>query len=301
MNLGDRRRITGPADARPLFFETTQPTPLILQKPLRKNDEIRSFFIQTGLLTNTNGSAYLEIDNTLILVSVFGPRPIKGPFMNKASFQVETKFLPYVEQPNYLNKANLFDLNHEEEFSIKRNIDITSGSYSSYSNIEQKISSYVHSAFLPSILLEKYPKSTIDVFISVLSTDPKDNVLSLISDISNCCALALVDSGIELNDIISTGVCRVLKDNTVVLDPTSIISSGFNINGDGNENKNIEYVDAVMSFMNCKNDQIVGFLTDGNLNLDSQLVAKLIESSNVMAKQIRANIDSYLIGQISSN
>ncbi|ODV60723.1 exosome non-catalytic core subunit MTR3 [Ascoidea rubescens DSM 1968] len=295
MNIGDRRRIIGPVNARALYFENSKPKESI-HHTRKKNNEIRPFFIQTGLLTNPNGSAYLEIDNTLILVSIFGPRPIKGPFMNKACFQVETKFLPYVNQPNYLSKAYLFNTNNnatEEDVNIRRNLDITGGSYSSYSNIEQKISSYIHSAFLPSIILEKYPKSTIDVFIIVLSANVEDNVLSLISGISNCCSLALVDSGIELNDIISTGISRILKDNTVILDPTTIHNK--DITDDG------KYVDAVISFMNCKNDQIVGFLTDGNLNIDNSLIEALINNSNRMAKQIRANIDVYLIDQISSN
>ena len=240
----------------------------------RRDDEIRKFFLKTGTIENANGSAYLEVGNTVIQTSIFGPRPIHGSFVNRASVSVECKFLPHISQPC------------DEVFNSHENGTNTTHGRTELTNIEQKISSYIETSLLPSIILEKYPKSTIDIFINILSVDEGSNsngdLLNLINWIVNCSSVALVDAQIEVRDIVTSGQVRLVEDS-VVMDPTST-RPGIN---------------ALVSFMNLKNDEIVGiWLDDDHDGITDKKVVKLVGGCNEMSKKIRSNINSYLLSSL---
>ncbi|CAK7896475.1 exosome complex component Mtr3p [[Candida] anglica] len=277
MNVSDRRRLLGPLNAKlPVSAVGSEDVKI----STKANDEIRKMFLKTGLVGNANGSAYLEVDDTIIEVSVFGPRPIKGSFIDRASFSVECKFLPYIPQPNevtFNGSSTTFNNNGKPGLS----------------NIEQKISSYLETSLLASILLEKYPKSTIDVFVTIISTNSTSqsntSLLHLCNWIVNCSSLALVDSGIELKDIVTSGQVRLnCKTNELILDPEYDDNTSAAHDDDS--------LDCVVSFMNMRNDDIVGFWIEGNQNeLDEDVTMKLIEGCNTMSKAVRSNINSYLV------
>mmetsp|Transcript_6141 Transcript_6141/g.7541 ORF Transcript_6141/g.7541 Transcript_6141/m.7541 type:complete len:286 (+) Transcript_6141:12-869(+) len=282
--MSDRRRLLGPVNAKlPNVGISSDSSTKHTIVDKKRNDEVRKMFLKSGLVTNANGSAYLEVGDTIIEVSVFGPRPIRGSFIDRASFSVECKFLPYVTQPNEITfngKATNFNNNGRP----------------SLTNIEQKISSYLETSLLPCILLEKYPKSTIDIFVSVISTNSNPNsnssLLNLINWITNCSSLALVDSGIELKDIVTSGQVKLnQKSNELTFDP---IYSSDNID-------NEDSIDCLVSFMNLRNDEIVGFWVEGKQEeLNETIVTKLIEGCNEMSKQIRSNINGYLLSLMES-
>ncbi|ODV79412.1 exosome exoribonuclease [Suhomyces tanzawaensis NRRL Y-17324] len=275
--MSERRRLLGPANTFIPNIGITSTTEEAVKT--RKRDEIRKFFLKTGLIENANGSAYLEADGTIVQVLVFGPRPIRGSFIERASFSVECKFLPHIAQPN------------EGIFNTGSNNN--NGNYrTGLTNIEQKISSYIETSLLPSIILEKYPKSTIDVFITVISSDSIEDhggkttnsgLLNLVNWVLNCSSVALADSGIELKDIVSSGVVRLDKEG-IVLDPQETGGEG---------------IDGLVSFMNLRNDEIVGFWMEGDEDLEEKDVERIIDGCNTMSKKIRANINSYLLEQAS--
>ncbi|CDR42806.1 CYFA0S10e02498g1_1 [Cyberlindnera fabianii] len=186
MNTIDRRRLRGPPQAKPLVFA---PLPAELQKDSEidvkvENDieaQLKRTFIKTGLVTNANGSTYLEVDNNIISVSVYGPRPIRGSFMEKASLSV-----------------NLDDVSEVLD-----------------SLMEKKFCNYIENNFLSVINLAKYPKSGIDISINVISVqNPEKLHLKLLSLITDATTMALVDAGIELLDIVASGYDH--EHNTVV-------------------------------------------------------------------------------------
>jgi exosome complex component MTR3 len=274
--MSDRRRLLGPVNTIvPNVGTFVGSNDMELDKSdSRRDDEIRKFFLKTGTIENANGSAYLEVGNTVIQTSIFGPRPIHGSFVNRASVSVECKFLPNISQPC------------DEIFNSQENGTNPSIGRTELTSIEQKISSYIETSLLPSIILEKYPKSTIDIFITIISVDDASStngdLLNLINWIVNCSSVALVDAQIEVRDIVTSGQVR-LVDDCVVMDPTCS-RGGMN---------------ALVSFMNLKNDEIVGiWLDDDHDGITDDKVEKLVGGCNEMSKKIRSNINSYLLNSL---
>lgn len=264
----DRRRILGPGDAvRPLAATPATPAPVAKKLP----DAVRKFFVKSGLSKNANGLAYLEIGDTIIEVGVFGPRPIKGLFINRASFTVETKFLPHVTQPNeVLFNAALATQNGRLQLT----------------NIEHKISTYLETAFLPALLLEKYPKSTIDVFVNVLAFNANStSMLNLIAWVVNCTSLAVVDSGIEVRDLVTSGHARVCGTSTEI---DALIESDADA-GTGTE--------CVASFMTMQNNEMVAVWVQGDdgEGVSSEILANLVEGCQTMATAVRKNLNGYML------
>lgn len=269
MNIQDRRRLLGPAIAKPLVFGKAEEVGAA-ESVAPLTDGVRPMFLKTGLITNANGSAYLEVDDTIISVSVFGPRPIRGSFIDRASFAVEFKFLPYVTQPHEALFAHA-----EAAKAAGSNLN----GKAALSGVEQKISSFIETSLLPSVLVNKYPKSSIDVFVTVISNDTHTNLLNLASWAVNAASLALVDSGVECKDIVTSGHVR-LTPTGPVLDPAA--------HTDGT-------AEAVVSFMSHHNNEIVGMWTESAGALDETNLTSLLELSSTMSKQIRAAVNTYLI------
>lgn len=252
--MADRRRLLGPSDTRyPVF-----PAQASHDKP----SGIRKFFVGTGLSKNANGLAYLEVEDTVIEVSIFGPRPIRGLFIERASFSVECKFSPYLTQPNEV----LFN-------SADRQMGRTS-----LTNVEHKLSTFVETAFLPAVLLEKYPKSTIDVFVTVVAFNSKMYSLqNLASWVVNCTTMALVDSGVEIRDMVTCGHV-LLQDDEVVADPQAD-----------------ERTECVALFMTMKNNEMVAFWVDGGEALLETTLEQLLGGCLLMAHDIRHNLNGVLL------
>lgn len=285
--MSERRRLLGPTN-------TIIPNIGILLDPkketnaLKEPNDIRPFFLKTGIIANANGLAYLEVGNTILEVQVYGPRPIRGSFVERASFLVECKFLPHIFQPHEV-ALNGTDLSSNSN---------TCGSNwrQGLTNIEQRILTYLETALLPSIVLEKYPKSTIDVFVSVLALEDvrgepdehKTLLLNLIGWAVNCSSLALVDSGIEVKDIVTSG--------NVQYTPASGQSECDAIEGQENT------LDALVSFMNMKNDEIVGLWLEGyQQQVSEEAVLHMIDGCDSMAKRVRANINAFLVKQVQES
>ncbi|CUM65481.1 uncharacterized protein PRCAT00003125001 [Priceomyces carsonii] len=271
MNVTDRRRVLAPGNISfpSLGISSDGKAEAIKTGP---NDKERKMFLKRGFIENANGSAYLEIGKTIIEVSVYGPRPIKGSFVERASFSVETKFLPYLPQP-------------EESVFNGEQLGTSGKTHnSSFTNVEQKVSNYVETSLLPTLMLNRYPKSTIDLFINVISTE--DNILltNLLSWIVNCSSIALVDAEIEMKDIVTSGQALLkLQSNEILNDHVQ-------------KTDDFDSVECIISFMNLRNDEIVGLLFEGShVELDEGMISKLIDTCNETAKQIRSNINFFLM------
>lgn len=266
----DRRRITGPTDAKTPQIGISSGTPATAKKPVPQQPRgLRKFFLKSGLTKNANGLAYLEVGNTILEVSVYGPRPIRGFFIDRASFSVECKFLPYLTQPNEV----IFNA------SDKRNVR------SGLTHIEHRISTYVETALLPSICVEKYPKLTIDVFINVIAFDPTTGTLpNLISWAVNCAGLAMVDSGIEVKDMVTAGHAKV---------------SGGEITMDLqlDENDQNSGTECVASFMKMQGNEMVAFWVEssGAEEVEESRLKLLLDGCDEMSTEVRKNLNGYLL------
>ncbi|KAF3987774.1 hypothetical protein FT663_03681 [Candidozyma haemuli var. vulneris] len=267
----DRRRITGPTDAKtPQVGISSGKTPTAKFSAAENAHGVRRFFLKSGLTKNANGSAYLEVGNTILEVSVYGPRPIRGSFIDRASFSVECKFLPYLTQPNEV----IFNAGDKRT------------GRTGLTNIEHRISTYVETAFLPSICVEKYPKSTIDVFVNVIAFDPATGTLpNLISWVVNCTALAMVDSGIEVKDLVTAGHAKLTGES---IDLDSQLHA---------EKDTSTGTECVASYMKMHDNEMVAFWVecDESKEVEAASLEKLLSGCDLMSTEVRKNLNGYLL------
>ncbi len=154
----------------------------------RKPDELRKIKIEAGVLHRAEGSCYLEWGDNKVLAAVYGPREaiprhIQNPLRaivnaryNMAAFSVDDRKRPGPDRRS------------------------------------REISKVISEALENVILVEKFPRASIDVNIEVLDAEAGTRCAGL-----TAAAVALVDAGIPMKDI--PVACAAGKiDNQVVLD-----------------------------------------------------------------------------------
>ncbi|MCJ7768317.1 exosome complex exonuclease Rrp41 [Candidatus Bathyarchaeota archaeon] len=169
-----------------------KPEKLIDKKGLRldgrKPDELRPIKMEVGVISNANGSAYIEWGKNKIVAAVYGPR------------EVHPKHLAL--QDRSVVKCRY----HMASFSVQERKSPAP------SRREIELSKVIRQSLEPAIFTEYYPRTMIDVFIEVLQADGGTRCASI-----TAAALALADSGIPMRDLVVS--CAAGKiENTVVLD-----------------------------------------------------------------------------------
>ncbi|KAL9657301.1 hypothetical protein ABK040_011521 [Willaertia magna] len=165
------------------------------RKDGRTCDKFRDVFMQTGVIKQARGSAYIEFHkSTKVICAVYGPRQIsaKNEFSDKGSLQCEYRVATFSHKRRQDPSKNIAQRREEEkQYGI-----------------------YLREALESSLLLEKYPKSVIDIYCFVL----EDNGSALSAAIT-CASLALADAGIEMIDLVSACSTSELEGQ-IVVDPT---------------------------------------------------------------------------------
>ena len=154
----------------------------------RKNDELRPIKIEAGVLHRAEGSCYLEWGGNKVLVAIYGPREavprhtqnptraIVSARYNMAAFSVDDRKRPGPDRRS------------------------------------REISKVISEALENIILLEKFPRASIDVNIEILDAEAGTRCAGL-----TAAAVALVDAGIPMKDI--PVACAAGKiDGEIVLD-----------------------------------------------------------------------------------
>lgn len=154
----------------------------------RAFDELRPFKIEAGVLERADGSAYLEIGGNKVMAAVYGPREL------------------FVRRLMQSNKAVLRCRYNMAAFSVddrkrpgpdRRSVEIS------------KITS---EALMPAVFLEKFPRSTIDVFIEILEAEGGTRCAGI-----TAASVALADAGVPMRDLVVA--CAAGKANgEVILD-----------------------------------------------------------------------------------
>jgi len=154
----------------------------------RKADELRSLKLQVGVLSNADGSAYIEHGKNKILAAAFGPREM---------------------HPKHLAQADRMVLRcryHMAPFSVPERKSPAP------SRREVELSKVIKESLEPALFLELYPRTGVDVFIEVLQADGGTRCASI-----TAAALAIADAGVPMRDLVVA--CAAGKvDDTVVLD-----------------------------------------------------------------------------------
>lgn len=154
----------------------------------RKVDEPRRIMIKAGVLKNADGSAYIEFGDNKILCGVYGPRDVHPKHMANT----ETGIL----RCRY----------HMEPFSV------TERKNPAPSRREIEISKVVKEALEPAVILDKFPRTAVDVFIEVLQADGGTRCAAL-----DAASVALADAGIPMRDMVSACAAGKVAD-TIILD-----------------------------------------------------------------------------------
>ena len=154
----------------------------------RKPDELRKIKIEAGVLHRAEGSCYLEWGGNKVIAAVYGPREaiprhtqnplraIVNARYNMAAFSVDDRKRPGPDRRS------------------------------------REISKVISEALENIILLERFPRASIDVNIEVLDAEAGTRCAGL-----TAAAVALVDAGIPMKDI--PVACAAGKiENQVVLD-----------------------------------------------------------------------------------
>uniref|UniRef100_A0A7S3QKY0 Uncharacterized protein n=1 Tax=Dunaliella tertiolecta TaxID=3047 RepID=A0A7S3QKY0_DUNTE len=157
----------------------------------RGNEEFRAAFLKTKVLNQAKGSCYIELDQTKVMVGVFGPR------------QEERKF------------------GFSETGRLNCEVRLTSfaagGGMSKQTQMaaERNMSAALEQALTPSVLVDRFPKAVMDVYVMVLESDG-----SHVGAATTAASTALADASCELYDMVPA--CHVVRVNgSLLLDPTS--------------------------------------------------------------------------------
>jgi exosome complex component RRP41 len=154
----------------------------------RRPDELRTIKIEVGVLSNADGSAYIEQGKNKILAAVYGPKELHPKHMA----------LP--------DRMVLRCRYHMAPFSVQERKSPAP------SRREIELSKVIREAVEPAIFVEYYPRTAIDVFVEVLQADGSTRCASI-----TAASLALADAGIPMRDLVAA--CSAGKvDDTIVLD-----------------------------------------------------------------------------------
>jgi len=162
----------------------------------RKVNELRPVKIEVGILGNADGSAYIEQGKNKILAAVYGPREV---------------------HPRHLalpDRALLRCRYHMAPFSVQERKSPAP------SRREMELSKVIREALEPSVFIEYYPRTSIDLFIEVLQADGGTRCAGII-----VASLALADAGIPMRDLVAA--CAAGKvEGQIVLDLTDVEDKG---------------------------------------------------------------------------
>ncbi|MBS7632991.1 exosome complex exonuclease Rrp41 [Candidatus Bathyarchaeota archaeon] len=171
---------------------TDKPEKLIDKKGLRldgrKPDELRPIKIEVGVISNADGSAYIEQGKNKVLAGVYGPREV---------------------HPKHLALPDRMVLKcryHMAPFSVQERKSPAP------SRREIELSKVIRESLEPAIFVEYYPRTMVDIFVEVLQADGGTRCASI-----TAAALALADAGIPMRDIVVACAAGKAGD-TIVLD-----------------------------------------------------------------------------------
>lgn len=209
----DRRRRTGPSNATPLYFP---PCEITEKKSIVTDNKL---FAQLSNIPTATGSSFIQSGNNILLASVYGPRPsFKKAFNSKAVVKITFHSSPFLLTRQSMNN---FSLN-----KVSENIVVDP----EYLISDSIILSTLETACNNLIILDNYPKSSIDIFVNLINTDNKTKFIELLPLIHNAVNLALVDSGIAIKNFPAAAVS---SKNIFV---NSIHSSTYSSNNDDDLN-----------------------------------------------------------------
>ncbi|KAK4134186.1 hypothetical protein BT67DRAFT_403105 [Trichocladium antarcticum] len=219
--MTDRRRINGPAGATipPVYDDESRLDLKTATGRSRPPNAIRKMYLKTGVTPSASGSAYLEIETSgkpgvsglKLSCSVHGPRslPRSSPFSPHIVLSTHVKYAPFAtkQRRGYLRDPS-----------------------------ERDLGTHLEAALRGSIIADRWPKSGVDIIISIIEGDQDretsrfqgDEVWDMMNALSGCITVAsaaLADAGIDCVDTVAGGVAALVQNTSddsttsIVVDP----------------------------------------------------------------------------------
>jgi exosome complex component MTR3 len=180
-----------------------------------KEEEKEKMFMRTGCVNEAKGSCYIEIGNTKVICSLYGPReiPKKDEFSYKTAnlncqFRYATFSSCFNDKANNTSAStgtsNLITMSTINSNCLFQQ-QLTQQQKSQF-YLNQNLSSMIEEALKPSVLLHKYPKSQIDLFIVCIENDYKKKFSNntVLSASIIAASMSLIDASIECYDLVSS-------------------------------------------------------------------------------------------------
>ncbi len=153
----------------------------------REINQLRPTRLKVGVLPQADGSAYIEMGNNKIMVGVYGPREMHPKHLS----------LPDRLRVRAEYRLATFSVNERKSPAPKRR--------------EIELSKMIQEALEPSIFVEKFPRSSIDMYILVLDADGGTRAASI-----TAASLALADAGLPLRGLVSAVAAGKVGDRIVL-------------------------------------------------------------------------------------
>ncbi|ORX69655.1 ribosomal protein S5 domain 2-like protein [Linderina pennispora] len=154
-----------------------------MQRPDRREaNQIRSLHCMLGQLSRVDGSAQFSSGKTSVLCGVYGPIDVKVYDEKLDRAHIEVKFRPDIGVPTTKDKW---------------------------------VESAVRSTFEKEVLAQLHPRTLVQINLQVRENDGSVDATAI-----NATTMALVDAGVPMKTTVAAAACVVLKDGSIVADPT---------------------------------------------------------------------------------
>jgi len=213
MPQGDPRRVAGPEssnDYRAFASQkktqgkkSTNGKELHIKEILKRSDgrdspdKHRPLFLDVGVIGHASGSAYVEQGSTKVICAVYGPREIP----RRSDFSMKSGVLACkIEHAPFSRPQRVGRWRQEAAESESRDVSGT-----------------IKEALEATVCMHLYPKTQIDVFITVLENDG-----CVVAAALTCASLALANASVQMFDLtIGASIKRVVDSTSYrYTDPT---------------------------------------------------------------------------------
>lgn len=151
----------------------------------------RQVYINTGVVSQARGSAYIEFGGTKIMAACYGPRDmLRGrEYSAKGRLGCDFRYAPFACR----HRRSYVQDDEEREFGAA-----------------------VEQALQAAVVLERYPKASIDVYVTVLEDDG-----GVLGGAMTCASAAVAAAGIEMRDLVA-GCSLAWAGDTIYMDPCGV-------------------------------------------------------------------------------
>jgi exosome complex component RRP41 len=153
----------------------------------RRTDQTRDIEAKVGIIEKANGSAMFRIGKTVAIAGVYGPKEMH-PRRSEEPKRAVIKC--------YYDMYSFSVSERKRPGPDRRSIEL---------------SMVIRNALEPVIFTEAYPKSAIEIYVSIVQADAGTRCAAI-----SAAALALADAGIMMRDIVAAVACGNVSDTAVV-------------------------------------------------------------------------------------